>query len=228
MKTIMRSPAFTVALFALAVVLLGFGTVGAVQAAPRIVSGDYRAQVQLSDIETALVENGTVREGNNTILVLDELLANNPTNGVVDKEFKIGKKYGTKLAVRNTGNIDEFVRVTVRAYWTNKAGNKVLDVDPSLIKLHFVTNGGWTIDKAASHADARGERTVLYYGSSIAPSEDTNVFVDAVTIDGSVVTAVTDGKYDYNDLQFRVEAEADAVQTHNGKAAMTSAWGRTN
>ena len=34
MKTILRSPVFTVVLFILAAALLGFGTVGAVQAAP--------------------------------------------------------------------------------------------------------------------------------------------------------------------------------------------------
>ncbi|MBR0404835.1 MAG: hypothetical protein IJI68_06485 [Eggerthellaceae bacterium] len=217
MKTILRSPAFTVALFALAVVLLGFGTVGAVQAAPTLTSGDYRAQVQLTDIETAIVENGTVREGDNKLLTT--LLADNG-----DEKLKIGKAYKTSLAVRNTGDIDEYVRVTVRAYWMNKAGTKVLDVDPSLIKLKFGTGSGWTIDESAS----KGERTVLYYSKSIKPGQDTSSFVDSVTIDGAVATAVTDRNYDYNDLQFRVEAEADAVQTHNGEKAMTSAWGRTN
>jgi len=223
MKTILRSPVFTVVLFVLAAALLGFGTVGAVQAAPRITSNDYRAQVQLVDIDTSLVENGKTVSGDNKLLTT--LLADNG-----DTKLKIGKTYKTKLAVRNTGTIDEYVRVTVRAYWTNKAGTKVLDVDPSLIKLGLGTGNGWTVDSAATNHDSKTkrERTVLYYGSPIAPGEDTGAFVDSVTIDGSVVTAITDGKYDYEDLQFRVEAEVDAVQTHNGTEAMTSAWGRTN
>lgn len=214
MKTIMRTPAFTVALFALAIALLGFGTVGAVQAAPSVTSADYKAQVQLADIETALIENGTERSGDDQLLtqMLDE-----------GETLKIGKSYDEVLAVRNTGNIDEYVRVTVRTYWTDKNG-KVLDVDPTLIKLGFVTDGGWTIDKDATN----GERTVLYYGSELASGADSTPFANSVTIDPKVVSAVTDGNYDYDGLQFRVEAEVDAVQTHNGEAAMTSAWGRTN
>ena len=56
MKTILRSPVFTVAIFVLAAALLGFGTVGAVQAAPRVQSGDFRAEVVLTNIETALTD----------------------------------------------------------------------------------------------------------------------------------------------------------------------------
>ena len=39
---------------------------------------------------------------------------------------------------------------------------------------------------------------------------------------GNTVTWVADG------LKFMIEAEADAVQDHNGRAAIKSAWGLTN
>ena len=67
-KTILRSPIFTAVLFVVAAVLLVGGTVGAVQAAPRTQSNDFNAQVQLSSVDTAVVENGDVVEGDNKLL----------------------------------------------------------------------------------------------------------------------------------------------------------------
>ena len=94
--------------------LLLFGTIGAVQAAPRIQSHDYRAQVVLTDIETALTEycaseteqnqvtgeptNMIVREGDNDLLHFDDEKGQYPflaDNG--DDELKIGKTYPYKL-----------------------------------------------------------------------------------------------------------------------------------
>jgi hypothetical protein len=51
-------------------------------------------------------------------------------------------------------------------------------------------------------------------------------------IDGKVLSKATklaDGSFelDYEGLEFRIKVVADAVQTHNGEEAMTSAWGHT-
>ena len=238
-KSVLRSPVFTVVLFVLAVALLGFGTVGAVQAAPRIQSADYRAEVTLTDIHTALVEsskaddsldNFTVRQGDDKLLTT--MLADNG-----DTALKIGKKYVERLAARNTITegrdrknaepIEEFVRVTVRTYWTD-ANGKNLQLDPDLVKIEWGTDNGWTIDEAASTK----ERTVLYYSDILQPGETSREFVKSVTIDPAVLTAVSqsgDGEsYDYEGMKFYLDARVDAVQTHNADAAMTSAWGRTN
>ena len=164
MKTILRSPVFTVVLFILAAALLGFGTVGAVQAAPRIQSRDYRAEIVLTDIHTALCESSkatdgpgdfTVRNGDDDLLTT--MLADNG-----DTSLKVGKKYVERLAARNTVTrsaserkqgepIPEYVRATVRTYWKDGNG-KVLNLDPKYVKLEFVTDNGWTIDKEASSA----------------------------------------------------------------------------
>ncbi|MBQ6390268.1 MAG: hypothetical protein IJH88_01435 [Eggerthellaceae bacterium] len=237
MKTILRSPVFTVAIFVLAAALLGFGTVGAVQAAPRVQSGDFRAEVVLTNIETALTENGTVREGNDDLL--KTFLADNG-----DSELKIGKTYPYKLGVRNvadakSGGIPQHVRVTVHKFWslTDADGNplthdgskqgKAFSLDPSLIELHFVEGNGWTIDKNAS----TDERTVLYYSGVLEPGQDTPDFTDTLTINGKVVTDMTrlaDGsdQFSYEGVQFRIKATVDAVQTHNGEAALNGAWGQ--
>lgn len=215
-KTLFRSPAFTAVLFIAAALLLVGGTIGATQAAPRIASGDYRAQVELTDIQTALVENGTQKSGDDALL--QDMLKN-----AGDTSLKLGKSYDDKLAVRNVGNIDEYVRVTVTKYWTDAEG-KQLTLDPSLIKLTWGTKAGWSIDEDASTP----ERTVLYYSKKLAVGDDTKPFVTKVTIDSDVVRQVTGEEYDYEGMKFVVEAKVDAVQTHNGEAAMTSAWGRTN
>ena len=215
-KTILRSPIFTAVLFVVAAVLLVGGTMGAVQAAPRTQSNDFNAQVQLSSVDTAVVENGSVVEGD---ALLKNLIGKDPS-------FKIGKEYDEALAVQNVGSTDQYVRATVLRYWTD--GKKRVDLDPSLIKLHFVESGGWSIDQDAS----TDERTVLYYSSMLAAGGTSPVFVDKLSIDPKVLKSATesagDVEYDYEGLEFHVEVTADAVQTHNADAAKTSAWGKTN
>lgn len=78
------------------------------------------------------------------------------------------------------------------------------------------------------------ERMVLYYTKALAPGETTPGLSDTIRIDESVaqqVNKVTDGstrltyQYKYDGYSFNLDAEVDAVQTHNAKAAIKSAWG---
>ena len=220
-----RFPLIAVALFALAAFLIGFGGINAVRAAPRIESADYRAQVQLSSVHVALVENGNVVQGDGALLT--DLLDRSG-----DDELKVGKTYDEVLSVRNANHpgesiegsaIDEYVRVSVYRYWTDENG-KAVNLNPALIKLNWVTDKGWTIDEAASTP----ERTVLYYKDILEEGDETTPFVDGITIDSSAATMMTGGEYQYKDVSFNVKVTADAVQTHNGAEAMKSAWGRTN
>jgi hypothetical protein len=220
MKAILRSPIFTAALFVVAAALLAFGTVGAVQAAPRITSDSYDAQIQLDSIDTMLLENGK-EQSDFMSWIKDE------------GGLKIGKEYSEAISVKNNGSIPEYVRVTIHKYWVDAEG-KAVDLDPSLIKLNFPKGTGWTIDDSASTK----ERTVLYYDSVVQPGDTTSALSDKFAIDSSVSTAATkiDGLYvlDYGQsgeakkaVEFRIDIVADAVQDHNGQAAMKSAWGHT-
>ena len=241
LRSVFRSPVTAVVLLVAAAALIVFGTLGAAGAAPRIVSNDYRAEAQLTNIHVALTENGVVRENmdqdahvhesagyQHTLLttMLDE----------TDGRLEPGHAYKEVLAARNVGvsselGIDQYVRATVYKYWVDENGKKCPGLDPSLIDLHFVEGNGWTIDKAAS----TDERTVLYYRNPtvadhdwIATGEDTTPFVDALTIDESVLTAKgDDGTLAYKNKSFEIKAVVDAVQTHNDVDAMTGAWGRT-
>ena len=107
-------------------------------------------------------------------------------------------------------------------------------LSPDLIDLNLTEGSGWVMDEAASTA----ERTVLYYTRALAPGESTPALSDTLRIDPAVMTKVTETvtedengyktietSYDYDGYQFRIEAEADAVQTHNAEDAIKSAWG---
>ncbi len=222
-KKILQSNITTLVASVLAIGLIGYGGVHAVQAAPRIESADYRAQVQLSNINTCIVENDKLVVGE------DSLLQNWPANG---ETFAIGKTYAEELAVRNANDgvddsegegIDEYVRVSVYRYWTDAEGKEIKNTSlkPSYIDLHFVEDDGWTIDEASSTP----ERTVLYYNKILKPDETTTPFADKLTIKSDVTTAVSSGTYSYEGAYFHIKVVADAVQTHNGEQAMTSAWG---
>ena len=121
--------------------------------------------------------------------------------------------------------------ISIGATWrlfekTDVAGWKCLIPIYNLYKeVEIVTGSGWTVDEEASTS----ERTVLYYASVLAPGEVTSPFADTLTINGKVVKLANEaGDLDYDQVTFHVQAVADAVQDHNGDAAMTSAWGRTN
>lgn len=182
-------------------------------------------------------------EEGSTYRLCDDLLGE-------DEELKIGKRYKEELSVFNSGNIDEYVRVNVYKYWAEVDENgevvkKRPDLDPSLIEVNFVTDDGWIQDP---YTDDDEERTTLYYsqilkaGGEEAPESEgpteSSLFVDSIKINDVVAlkayekityeeewTVVTT-YYDYDGVSFIIEAEVDAVQTHNAQAAIKSAWGR--
>ena len=102
----------------------------------------------------------------------------------------------------------------------------------------MTNDNGWVIDQAASTE----ERTVLYYSKVLPVGETTPAVTDILKIDPAVATKVietvetevtADGKelktityvYEYDGYDFYIEAEVDAVQTHNAVDAIKSAWG---
>ena len=219
LKQLLATPVASVVLFAMAAGLIGFGTVRGIQAAPRIESDQIYADVELPEIATGLVENGTLVPNDGKLL--GSLVPK-------DETFKIGKKYDETLAVQNTGSIDEYVRVTVSTYWTKDGETlRATDLSPEYIQPSYVTGDGWTIDSAASTR----ERTVLYYADILEPGDISKPFVDAITIDGEVITVIgkdADGAdiYRYKGYEFHLKAKVDAVQTHNADEARLGAWGQ--
>ncbi|MDO5476544.1 MAG: hypothetical protein Q4F43_05455 [Eubacteriales bacterium] len=260
-KKWITSPVATVALFVLAAGLLLFSTIGGARAAFIAISETYQGHIEMYDIGVSLLEScekGGVREVarrnhiKNSEDEWDEaslsLVAPEHFLGETG-EFIPGKVYKEELSVANTGNIDEYVRVTVYKYWRDPSGEKVLNTDdaktatvngftqnlsPALIDLHLTNTNSWLLDEKATTE----ERIVVYYNKVLPAGEDLSEtpLSDTLTVDKRVADKVTqtiseDKKtitttYDYDGWQFCLEAEVDAVQNRNAKDAIKSAWGR--
>ena len=238
-KRIVRSPITTIVLFSLAAVLLLLSTIGGARAALTYYSENYTSRVQMYDIGVTLVENGRDiswrnydSSGDGTWDIQEATLLSGMLTG---QSLRLGQAYPEAFAVKNSGTIDEFVRVTIYRYWVDAHGNKLQDLDPELIDLSFVNLGSdWMIDTEATTP----ERTVLYYNKSLAAGETTPPLSDTLTISAAVMGMATQTTrtengytyvttvYDYDGARYQVEAVADAVQTHNAEDAIWSAWGR--
>ena len=251
-QTKKRDRLTTFLLLAAAVLLLAGGGVGSTRAALTWFSENYTARVTVSDIGITLVENGEDvswrdytgsddRWKENTGALLTKML--DTANG---EQLALGKAYPEELTVRNSGSIDHYARVIVYRYWTETVTDdknreqvqKKTDVSPELIGLHLTKDSGWILDKDASTP----ERMVLYYSKILKSGETAPAFADSLTIDGAAAgraketretrteedgtkTTIIKTTYEYNGIQFVLEAEADAVQTHNAEEAIMSAWG---
>lgn len=239
-KKILASPITTVALFAAAAAMLLGSTVGGARAALTYYSENYTSRVEMYNIGVSLMENGTRvawRDyGDESDGTWDE------TEGGLfahmlqeDEKFRMGKAYPEVLTVKNSGSIDEYVRVYIYKYWENEDGSKNQELSPDLINLNLVNLGtDWIVDEEASTP----ERTVLYYRHILNVDQESVPFTDNLTVDGITAARVRqevemNGKYktirtiyEYDGVQFGVEVEADAVQTHNAADAVWSAWGR--
>ena len=217
---------------AAAVLLLG-STVGSTRAALTYYSENYSAQMNMQSIGVSLLENDKVVSSR-------DYVSNNEWKGTSEGElltdllgkddtFTPGKKYNEAINVKNSGTIDTFVRVIITKSWQDKEGKKNTTLSPDLIELNFLTDNGWQIAKDQSTT----ERTVLYYTKAVATGDSTPALSDTIRINPSIAKDVTkhvDGytityTYKYDGYTFHVDAEVDAVQTHNAKDAIKSAWG---
>ncbi len=225
----------TIVLLALAAVLLISSAVGSTRAALTYYSENYQAEVTVSNIGVSLHENyveGKAPISYRNYLANGEWDVENGTLLAGIKDFTLGKTYDEKLQVMNTGKIDTYVRVILTKTWVDAQGNVDQYLDPELIELTGLGDG-WVVDEAASTP----ERTVLYYTSILKEDALSTPFATEFRVDPALQTKVIETKvttdagttieyeYEYDGYSFNVEAEVDAVQTHNAADAIKSAWG---
>ena len=153
-----------------------------------------------------------------------------------------GRTYDEKICARNGQNIDQYVRLTVRKYWVDPEGRKATYLSPDLI--HLTYNGkacnteAWQINPREHTAESD-----TYYLTRILKAEETSpLLFNELTIDKSIVdnenltrTETREGnkivyhyEYDYDGYKFFLEADVQAIQTHNANAAIDSLWGVGN
>ncbi len=223
-----------------AVVMLVFSTFSSTRATLTYLSDNYLAQIDVKSIGVTLQENGKdiswrdYQHKDDAWSEATGVLLANMLSDAGDEKLILNKNYKEELAVKNSGTIDQYVRVTVTHYWMDKDGEKKrTDLDPSLININF-TNNGWIEDTSAK----TDERNVFYYSSVLESGETSSLFADKISISDQIAKKVTDTasadgdggstittKYAYDGAYFVVEAKVDAVQTHNAQEAIKSAWG---
>ena len=201
MKKFIRSSVMTGLLFVMAVVLLTVGTIGGTQAALQEFSEDWISSFNLENIGVTLLENETPVSWRNYGRELETDFKGEKQNGDLlrtmiatqkegdpagSSELKVGRQYDFRLAVSNTGDIDQYVRVTIYRYWVDvydtveKNGwfhgdisAKKLDTkyDPSLIDITLGDTTNWIADPG-NKADS--ERLVYYYKGILPHPDEVN------------------------------------------------------
>ena len=211
----------TIALFMAALVLIGAGGTTGTRAALTVFSDDYDAVIRTDTLNVELTENRNVVE--------DGKLYTS-----IGKKVEPTRTYADAVGVVNNGGAPEYVRVIVRKYWTDDKGNKTTAFDPSLIELEATDS--WSVQSGGSP-----ETEIYYLKKALGVNGEETLFnnirisgdvleegvgktVDGVT-DGTATKTVITYTYIYNGYSFNVEAEAQAVQTHNAKDAIKSIWG---
>lgn len=229
--------ALPVTLLAASAVLLAGSTVGSARAALTYYSENYAAEVTVSSIGVSLMENGKVvasRDYNHSNDQWNEQSGKLLENTFEDGKLSPGKVYTEELSVTNSGSIDNYVRVTLYKSWMDENGDKVTTLAPDLIKLNGLGGEGWIIDENSSTE----ERTVLYYTRPVPAGTGTPNLMDTIAVDKVIAdkvekiprqdaagNATITYKYKYDGYSFNLDAEVDAVQTHNAEDAIKSAWG---
>lgn len=239
----MKRKHVTYLMVAAACVLLLCSTIGSTRAALTYYSDNYVAEITVSQIGVSLMENGAAvssrdydgdewkittnndnTDSNGSTAVSGTLLTNMLGEG---EQLALNKKYAEKLTVQNSGSIDEYVRVRIYRYWM-KDGQKVTSLSPELIDLNFTNTDKWIKSQ-----DETAECIELFHKGALAAGAETEAFADTIRIDGrlaSEASVETKGNtitttYKYDGVEFHVDVEVDAVQTHNAQDAIKSAWG---
>ena len=191
----------------------------------------------MSSIGTSIVENGNVVA--NRDYTSDDswegtesgALFSNMTEEI--DNFKLGKRYSYEISVKNSGDIDTYVRMIIKKTIQDANGDKDTKISPELIELEF-SNEDWIIAEDQSTP----ERTVCYYKKILEMGSTTPNLINSIKVDnfiGKISTEklVTDENgyetievgYAGAEKSFNLDMEVDAVQTHNAADAIKSAWG---
>lgn len=237
-KTKKKITTRTAAFLVMAILLLVSAAVVGAKTVADIQSAEYKAEFELSNLDVSLMENGTpVSDPELDYVLLTPL----------DGQYKPGYLYKEAITAKNNGDINVFLRINIRKYWTDENGKKAYNLDPDLIELKY--NGksdcgpDWQINKDESTV----ERTTYYYTKLLKGNidgnggEETSPVVNTFKISGSIIdkknillNTEENGnqktytyKFMYSGYWACIEATVQALQNHNAQDAVESLWGLT-
>lgn len=200
----------------------------------RSINGIKKASlIYMSAIGVSLLENGEIINsrdyyldgtwsGNDEGKLFKNLLGENDI-------YLIGKTYNEEICAKNTGRIDEYVRIIITKSWQDTEGKRATNISPDFIELNFLENTNWVI----SENQSTRERVVAYYKKILETGESTDNIINGIRLNEEVKNEYNitnnDGNIEitkiYDGYSFEVSVEIDAVQTHNAVDAIKSAWG---
>ena len=221
----------TLALGAAAILLFASGGFMGVMAAPSVQSDEIVSSFGMADEAVVLVENGNALSGSEeqeATLNLDHFDKDSKGNIMV----KPGKSYQEELIARNMSTHDQYVRLIIRKYWAGAEG-KDPTLTPDMIGISI--GNGWK----KSTAESTDETTMLYYTEKLAAGATSPAAVKGITVSDKVLDAVDINEesekvgnktiytyeYAFDGCAMVIEAELQAVQTHNADEALISVWG---
>ena len=239
----------------IALVLIAAGAIGSFAATggnPTVKSENYTAWFYMNHLQVHFLENGEdVCGGENTLdganKIKGELLGQLGYKDGVLGEAEPGMLYKEELGARNSQDIPIYVRMNVKKYWVEvnddgTAGDKTTVLAPKYIHLTYgdkdYNDDAWILDESVSTTETK----TYYYKNELQPDEDTDSLFDSLVIDNKLAekekteesfneeTGVTTYKYiyKYDGYGFMIEADVQAVQTHNANDAIKSQWGVSN
>ena len=228
----------TFVLFVLAAGLLAFSTIGSAWAALKYFSEIYKGHVEMYGIGVSLMEKDAHDDTAEIVAYRDyvrksqdewtetpgeehvgELLKGMLGEG---EELIPGKVYPEEISCKNTGYIDEYVRITLYKYWIRPDGTRAdniitdkmkedafiadgkklttQDLSPDAIQFTFPNLGSdWILD--TDNSAETEERQIYYYNKLLKVGEDTTAtpLTDTIKIDPSIArymkrTESDDGK----------------------------------
>ena len=251
-----RELPFTVALLAAALMVF-CSSARETRSALSYQSEYYKAKVSAKNIGVTLKENGVeIARRDNDYTESNNVKTNTWATDVSDAASNSGlffgsvnripihpgKNNGVALTVKNSGEIDTYVRLILRRYWGGEGPAKRVNLDPEKIDI-TVNTSDWILDESWKETtQAHPETLVLYYKGILPAGSETSSATQHVQVDNNVMlpegydasrtVALPGGEtghyidfITYDNVGFTIEVEADAVQTHNAAAAMKSAWG---
>ncbi|MCI8272577.1 MAG: hypothetical protein HFJ55_00650 [Clostridia bacterium] len=138
--------------------------------------------IELAKINLGIIENGELIVDNSNSGDETQELEGTLLTKTFSGEFKIGKTYSERIAVKNTGTVEQHLQVVIYKYYIDENGEKTINLSPETIKLNLTNTNVWTINEE----DSDSQRIVLYYNQSLKPEEITPEFIDSISIDSEI------------------------------------------
>lgn len=131
-----------------------------------------------------------------------------------------GEVIDKTMRVHNPEEVTEYVRVSIRKWWTKAAESgveKLLDKDATAILLNLVNTDAtererWIVAKETD------EHIILYYTKPLAEGENTKNFMDQLSVSEKL-------KNEYAGLGIALEFKTDGIQIFAAEDAFLSEWG---